>query len=96
MKLGKTLPIDELVDLYLRQSGLYARFKEQEVCALWKEVVGELIASRTRRISISNGVLFVNIASSVVKNVITMEKEGIIQALNKRAGGDVVKNIVVS
>ena len=90
------MPIDELVNLILKQNGLYAKYKEQEVCGLWKEVVGGMIASRTRGLRMSNGVLFAKFASSVVKNVILMEKEGIIQALNKRAGENVVKDIVVS
>lgn len=96
MKLGKTLPIDELVELFLKQKGLYSQYKEQEARVLWKEVVGKMIASRTRSVSVANGVMFVKLASSVVKNVILMEKEGIIQALNKRLGDDVVKDIVLS
>ena len=96
MKLGKTLPIDELVALVLKQKGLYSKFKEREVCGLWNEVVGGLVASRTQGVSVRNGVLFVKLASSVVKNAVLMEKEGIIQALNKRVGEDVVKDILVS
>ena len=46
--------------------------------------------------TVRNGVLFVKLASSVVKNAVLMEKEGIIQALNKRVGEDVVKDIIVS
>ena len=96
MKLGKTLPIDELVALVLKQKGLYSKFKEREVCGLWNEVESGLVASRTQGVSVRNGVLFVKLASSVVKNAVLMEKEGIIQALNKRVGEDVVKDIIVS
>lgn len=96
MKQGKTLPIDELVELYLKQSGLYRQFKEREACSLWNEVVGQMIASRTRKVSISNGVLFVSFTSSVVRNEIMMVKEGVIQALNARLGECIVKDIVMS
>ena len=47
MKEGKVKRIDELVGQVLRQMGLEQRFKEQEVCEVWAEVVGHAIASRT-------------------------------------------------
>ena len=96
MKQGKTLPIDELVELYLKETGLYQKFKEREVCNMWKEVVGQMIASRTRKVSMSNGVLFFSFTSSVVRYEIMMVKEGVIQALNARLGECIVKDIVIS
>ena len=58
--------------------------------------IDELVALVLKGVSVRNGVLFVKLASSVVKNAVLMEKEGIIQALNKRVGEDVVKDIIVS
>ena len=40
MKQGKTLTMDELVNLYLEQMGLSRQFKEREVCQVWPDVVG--------------------------------------------------------
>ena len=48
MKEGKTRPINELVNQVLRQMGLEQKFKEYEVRQLWPEVVGQMIASRTK------------------------------------------------
>ncbi|MEY8590380.1 DUF721 domain-containing protein [Butyricimonas hominis] len=95
MKQGKTLTMDELVEMYLEEMGLSRQFKEREVCQVWPDVVGGMIASRTKSIRITDGKIFVSFTSSVVKNEILMVKEGLIKALNDRIGSDVVKDIIV-
>ncbi|MCB6973235.1 MULTISPECIES: DUF721 domain-containing protein [Butyricimonas] len=95
MKQGKTLTMDELVEMYLEEMGLSRQFKEREVCQVWPEVVGGMIASRTKSIRITDGKIFVSFTSSVVKNEILMVKEGLIKALNDRIGSDIVKDIIV-
>ena len=95
MKQGKTLTMDELVEMYLEEMGLSRQFKEREVCQDWPDVVGGMIASRTKSIRITDGKIFVSFTSSVVKNEILMVKEGLIKALNDRIGSDIVKDIIV-
>lgn len=95
MKEGKTKTIDELVDQVLRQMGLEQKFEEHEVCQLWPEVVGQMIASRTKSLNIVDGKLFVTFTSAVVRNEILMVKEGLIRALNDRVGKEVVKEIII-
>ena len=95
MKQGKTLTMDELVEMYLEEMGLSRQFKEREVCQVWPDVVGGMIASRTKSIRITDGKIFVSFTSSVVKNEILMVKEGLIKALNDRIGSDVVKDNIV-
>ena len=89
------MTMDELVNLYFEQMGLSRQFKEREVCQVWPDVVGGMIASRTKSLRISEGKVFVSFTSSVVKNEILMVKEGLIKALNDRVGDNVVKDIVV-
>ncbi len=96
MKEGKTKRIDELVDQVLRNMGLEQKYKEQEVCLVWPEVVGQLIASRTRSVRVADGKLFVVFTSAVVKNEIRMVKEGLIRALNEKVGKDVIKEMIIS
>lgn len=95
MKEGKTKKIDELVDQVLKEMGLYQKFKEHEICVLWPEVVGEMIASRTRSVEVLDGKLFVAFTSAVVRNEILMVKEGLMKALNDRIGMKVIREIVI-
>ena len=85
----------ELVELYLEQMGLTRQFKEQEVCRLWPEVVGGMIASRTRSVRMADGKLFVHFTSSVVKHEILLVKEGVLKTLNERMGEKLIKEIIV-
>ena len=64
MKEGKTKQIDELVDQVLRNMGLEQKFKEHEVCMIWPEVVGQMIASRTKSVRVMDGKLFVSFTSA--------------------------------
>ena len=89
MKEGKTKQIDELVDQVLRNMGLEQKFKEHEVCMIWPEVVGQMIASRTKSV-------FVSFTSAVVRNEIMMVKEGLIRALNEKVGKEVVKEMIIN
>jgi predicted nucleic acid-binding Zn ribbon protein len=94
MKQGKTLRLDELVNLYLKQSGLDRRYKEMEACRLWPEVVGRAIAGYTREVSLEGGTLLVRFTSAVARHEIMMVKEGVMQALNDRLGERVVTDLV--
>ena len=95
MKEGKTKTIDELVEQVLRNMGLEQKFKEYEVSQIWPEVVGQMIASRTKHLNIVDGILFVTFNSAVVKNEISMVKEGLVRALNDRVGKCVIRDIVI-
>ncbi|NCE72052.1 DUF721 domain-containing protein [Odoribacter sp. Z80] len=95
MKEGKTRPINELVNQVLRQMGLEQKFKEYEVRQLWPEVVGQMIASRTKSLEVRDGRLFVTFTSAVVRNEIRMVKEGLAKALNDRVGAEVIYEIIV-
>lgn len=96
MKQGKTQSMDELVELYLRQMGLTQKMKERDIIEMWPEVVGQMIASRTQNLYISDNKLFVRFTSAVVKNEILMVKEGLIKALNDKAGERIIADIVIS
>jgi predicted nucleic acid-binding Zn ribbon protein len=95
MKEGKTKRIDELVDQVMQSLGLYNQYKEQEIYSIWPEVVGRMIAERTRKLEVVNGRLFVSFTSAVVRNEMMMVKEGLVRSLNERIGRDVIKELVI-
>lgn len=96
MKVGNTRQIDELVNQALRDMGLGQKLKEYEVCSVWPEVVGQMIASRTASLKMRDGKLFVAFTSAVVKNEILMVKEGLIRALNDKVGEKIVNEIIIN
>lgn len=92
---GKTMKLDEIVDLVLKQMGLDKKYKECEISDIWPQVVGKMIASKTKSLKMVDGKLFVSFTSAVVRNELLMVKEGLISALNARIGEGVVKDIII-
>jgi len=61
---------------------------------MWKEIVGETIAEKSRPTAIKNGKMFVYVKSSVWRNELIFHRERIIQNLNERLGQDTIQEII--
>ena len=94
MRKSKTLNIEEIVNSYLKENKLDVKLKEYDIIASWEEVLGKAVASRTNKIFINKGNLYVSLSSSVLRNELMMMKDGIIYALNKKVGEKIISNIV--
>ena len=68
-----------------------------EVNALnaWESVVGQTINRHTKNIYIKDGVLFVKLDSSVVRNELAMLKQPLMKKINETVGAKVVSDIVL-
>lgn len=78
----------------LRAMNLDMRVREQTVLLVWDEVVGEQVAGAAQPEFVRDGQLFVTTKSSVWANELGFYKTDMINRLNKRVGGPVVKDIV--
>ncbi len=94
MKRSNTEPISVVIRQYLKELQIEKKLKEVSLTGEWEEVVGKIIASKTEKITIRNGTMFIHIRSSVVKNELMMIREELVKALNDRAGEELVKEIV--
>ena len=94
MKRNNALPIGELIRHYLRQESLETPLNEVRLIKAWPEVVGSAINSYTGSLSIKNQVLYVHLASSVLRQELMMGREILVRNLNERVGAQVITNIV--
>lgn len=94
-RFGKTMKLDEAVDLLMKQMGLQKKYKEWEVTQIWSDVVGKMIASKTKSLKMADGKLIAGFTSAVVKNELLMVKEGLISALNAKLGEKIVNDIII-
>ena len=85
----------EIIDEFLKGSGLSRKLKKSRIINHWEELMGKAIANRTTSIYIKNKTLFVTLNSSVVKNELMMMRQQIIDALNKHAGEKIIEKIVI-
>ncbi len=95
MRRSKTISLAEALNDYIREMNIGGKLSEVSVINSWEEIVGKAISSRTTKIYIKDHVLFVHLSSSVVRNELLMLREALKEQLNKKAGNEVIKDIVL-
>jgi predicted nucleic acid-binding Zn ribbon protein len=95
MRRSKTITLAEAVNDYIKEMNLGEKLSEVTVISSWEEIVGKAISSRTTKIFIKDHILYVHLNSSVVRNELLMLREALKEQLNKRAGSEVIKDIVL-
>ena len=95
MRKSNTQKISEVIDEYLKNSGLIEKLRKARVLNHWEELMGKTVAKRTKSIYIRNKTLFVCLSSSVLRNELLMMRQEIIDAVNKYAGEAIIDNIVL-
>lgn len=87
--------IREAIQAMLQSQQLKPRFDEASVVAAWELIVGKAVARQTRRVSIRDKVLFVELLSPSFKNDLSYHKAAILERLEKQFGSGVVKEIII-
>ncbi len=95
MRKSNTQKISEVIEEYLKSTGLNHKLKKAGIINHWEDLVGKAVAKRTTSIYIRKNTLFISLNSSVVKNELMMMRQQIIDALNKFAGEIIIEKIVI-
>lgn len=94
MRRNNTELLKDVLNQFLQQSKLQKPLLEKRAIDAWSVVLGKNIVHYTSNISMKNGVIYVTVTSSVLRNDLFISKPGIIQSINKHVGVEVVKDIV--
>ncbi len=94
MQYKNEMKLGDAIKAYLKALGLDKKLKERQLINSWEEIMGKSISNATERINIYNGVLYVYLRSSIVKQELQMMRTAIISTLNQKAGEKLIKNIV--
>jgi len=89
------LPLYDVVRVELAANGLADRLREAEIWRLWPEIVGQAVAARATPLRIIKGTLTVAVSNGPWKQELTFLKRMMIDKLNDRLGGEVVREIVL-
>lgn len=92
---SNTHHIGDAIQELLRSYHLKSKFDETTLVTSWERLVGKPIAKRTKKISVRNKVLFVELDSPAMKNDLNYHKSQIIALFEKEFGKDVIKEIVI-
>jgi predicted nucleic acid-binding Zn ribbon protein len=95
MRRSKTISLAEAIEDYIKEMKLGDKLREVSILDSWENLVGKAISSRTSRAYIKEGVLYVFLKSSIVRNELMMIREALREKLNEKAGSEVIKEIVL-
>jgi predicted nucleic acid-binding Zn ribbon protein len=95
MRRNKTQSLSEVLNDLINEYRIGPRLREAAVINAWSKITGKAISSRTSKIYMKNGILHIHLTSSVVKSELLMLREALRDQLNKEAGANVVKDIVI-
>ncbi|MDA3928760.1 MAG: DUF721 domain-containing protein [Prolixibacteraceae bacterium] len=94
MRRKETQNISDILKQFTKESAYEQKLIENRVIGNWGKVLGTGIANSTRKMYISDRILFVYIDSSVMRQELLMIRSQIQEALNKSVGKVVIDNII--
>ncbi|MDM8209082.1 DUF721 domain-containing protein [Bacteroides gallinaceum] len=94
MKRSNTELLGDVIRRYLRLEGLETPLNEYRLVDAWKDVVGPVVTRYTTNLYIRNQILYVHLASSVVRQELMMAREMLVRNLNAQVGSQVIVDIV--
>jgi predicted nucleic acid-binding Zn ribbon protein len=95
MRRSKTISLAEAIQDYIKEMNLGGKLRELSVIDSWENIVGKAISSRTSKVYIKDGVLYVHLKSSIVRNELMMIREALREKLNEKVGSEVIKEIML-
>ena len=93
---SKLEPLGPLVGDLLEGLGLDKRLREFRAVEAWEEAVGKTVSEHATPTGIREGVLFVEVDSSVWMQELSLLRESIVERLNAALGAPLVRRIVLS
>jgi len=95
MRRSNTEPIKNIISQFLKENNIDKRLDEQEMIRLWYEVTGRMVARATQSVEIRNRKMFVKLSSSVVRNELSMIRDGLIKELNNHFDAPLIDDIIL-
>ncbi|HXK82109.1 MAG TPA: DUF721 domain-containing protein, partial [Bacteroidales bacterium] len=90
---SNTHTLSELIKFYKKKHHLEQGINETRLINAWSEVVGTIIAKKTKQIEIRNRKLYISLNSSVVRNELMQLKPDLIRRLNEETGSNTITDI---
>lgn len=88
-----SLSLGEAIERLMLAYQLEAPFKASYIASNWEAIMGKGIAARTQEVYIKNEVLFLRLDSAPLKNELRLNKQRLIDLLNKEVGQTTIKDI---
>ena len=87
--------IGQVLTELIKENKLGSKLEEVELITSWKKIVGDYMAKHTTQLSISKGILFVSMDSAACKEELMYKRTELLAEINKVAGVNSIKEIVL-
>lgn len=95
MRRTKPATIGEILQEFFSHPYVAAKVAEGKLPDFWQEIVGENVAAMTTEFRLVNHILYVTIASSVVRQELFYKRDILVEELNRRAGIRLVNAMII-
>ena len=80
---------------FASQTGLDDKMKYSSIPEIWKDIVGDKIASHTKVVNADYGKLVISTESSTWRAEIILRKKSIIEKINNTLGKELITDLVI-
>lgn len=94
MQRKKTQTLGDAIRDFLRENNIDSRLNETRAIHAWHAILGSGVSKYTQNVYIKNGILYVHLSSSVLRQELQMSRENIKNMINKHLQAEVVKDII--
>jgi hypothetical protein len=92
-KKGDGVSMKVAMQAYLKAMGMDQKMLEMEVLSKWPKLMGDDVDKRTESKEIKDGVLYLNINSSVMRDELFQMRSVIIKRINEEAGFEIIRDV---
>lgn len=96
MSKGNEHTLKEAIEAMLKAYRLDGKLNETRLIANWEKVMGPAIQKYTRNIYVRNRILYVELASAVLREELSYGKSKIVRSLNEETGGEIIDDVVLT
>ncbi len=96
MKYTKTQTLKDVLHQYVETMKLNAKLRETNLIMNWDKYVGTMIARATTKIYISQGKLFVQVNSAIVRHELTLIREELLIRINNDLMHNAINEIIIT
>ncbi|MFO8000459.1 MAG: DUF721 domain-containing protein [Marinilabilia sp.] len=88
-------PLQDILKEIMGKPSMSKGIYKSRIPSAWNEVMGPPVARVTKNVWFSNGVVYVTLYSSIIRNELMMHRNKIVRNLNDHIGSDIVKEVVL-
>jgi hypothetical protein len=95
MKTGKTYTVADLLKSIFKDKKFEEGLLSAQIKREWPDIVGAKVTSVTGGMWVKEGVLFVEVKSSIIRSELKLISSELVKSINRRIGEDAITDMIV-